>query len=68
MAGTPDVPVTRRVRLYYVSGALVKEVWSNPDGSYEFLAVAIGPWMVVANDHTGEYNAVIADNILGVPM
>lgn len=70
VTGTPDVPVARRVRLYNYSSAaaLVKERWSNPDGSYEFRAVAKGPWFVVAHDHTGEFNAVIADNILATPM
>ena len=70
VAGSPDVPVSRRVRLYAQRGAayLVKEAWSHPDGNYEFGSVAFGPWMVISRDHTGEYNAVIADNIYGEPM
>ncbi len=41
---------------------------SDASGVVEFLAVAKGPWAVVAFDHTGEYNAVIADNVFGEPM
>ncbi len=70
IAGAPDVPVARRVRLYHRERAafMAKEVWSSQDGSYEFRSVARGPWFVTAHDHTGEYNAVIADNIVGEPM
>lgn len=41
---------------------------SESDGTYEFFPVAYGPWTVIAFDHTGEYNAVIADNIYGTLM
>lgn len=70
VTGTPDIPVARRVRLYNLSsaGVLAKERWSNPDGSYEFRAIAKGPWFVVSHDHTGEYNAVVADNVTAEPM
>ena len=70
VAGSPDVPVVRRVLLFNVMspGFLAKEMWSLPDGSYDFKFVGRGPWFVIARDHTGEYNAVIADNIYGEPM
>lgn len=70
VTGTPDVPVSRKVRLYNLryATALVKERWSDQDGSYEFLNIDKGPWFVVAHDNTGEYNAVIADNIFGEAM
>ena len=70
VSGTPDIPVVRRVRLYHNTMAciLARETWSAADGSYEFSGVVIGPWFVTAHDHTGEYNAVIADNILGTPL
>lgn len=67
VAGTPDVPVARRVRLYHMTqaGFMAREIWSEADGSYEFRNVDRGPWFVVSHDHTGEYNAVIADNVMG---
>lgn len=70
VAGAPDVPVSRKVRLYHLRSAavLANECWSGQDGAYEFLNLEKGPWFVVAHDHTGEYNAVIADNIDGAPM
>ena len=69
VSGTPDVPVSRRVRLLCrVSGRLIREIWSTPAGDYAFHDVRKGPWTIISYDHTGEYNAVIADNILGTPM
>ena len=70
VAGTPDVPVVRRVCLYHqnAAGLMARETWSLPDGSYDFKAIEKGPWFVIAHDHTGEYNAVIADNVLAEPM
>jgi hypothetical protein len=62
--GTPDVPVSRRVRLFDLkTGILVRETWSDPaTGVYEF--VDIDPareYLVVAHDHTRTYNAAVAD-------
>lgn len=67
---TPDMPVRRKVRLFCLaSGRLVRETWSDPvTGSYLFEYIRQGPWLVVAHDYTGSYNAVPADNILGEPM
>ena len=69
VAGTPDVPVARKVRLLNTKNCqLVREVWSDAGGNYRFDAVARGPWTVLAHDYTNEYNAVVADNVYGEPM
>lgn len=67
---TPDIMVHRRVRLFCrISGRLVRETWSDPvTGAYRFDGIRIGPWLVIAHDYTGSYNAVVADNRLGDPM
>ena len=69
--GTPDFPVWRRVRLFdQRDNRLVREVWSNPvTGDYAF--EYINPerlYVVIAYDHTGQYNAVISDNLTPEPM
>ena len=69
VAGTPDVPVSRLTMLFDRNSKRSARVQiSNGDGSYEFKSVKRGPWFVIAFDHTGEYNAVIADNVFGEPM
>lgn len=69
VAGNPDVPVKRRVVLFdAVTRLPARSLVSDASGAYVFNNVARGPWFVVSFDHTGEYNAVIADNIYGVPM
>ena len=69
VAGTPDVPVAREVVLFDVrTKRPIRALISAPSGEYDFQNVAPGPWFVVSYDHTGEYNAVIADNIMGEPM
>lgn len=69
VAGTPDVPVSREVRLSRAKGGrLALSLFSDIAGNYQFSFVGRGPWVVTAHDHTGEYNAVIADNIFGEPM
>lgn len=67
---TPDIPVRRKVRLFCLtSGRFVRETWSDPvTGGYLFEYIRQGPWLVVAHDYTGSYNAVVADNILGETM
>jgi hypothetical protein len=66
---TPDVPVSRRVRLYQAkTGRLVREQWSGADGAYSFDQIAAGTYFVTAHDHTLEHNAVIRDRIDSVPM
>lgn len=64
--GTPDFPVWRRVRLFdFRDNRLVREVWSDPaTGAYSF--DYINPsrrYVVIGYDHTGQYNAVIADGL-----
>lgn len=69
VSGTPETPVARRVRLIdTLSGRLAYEQFSTPTGNYSFDNVRAGPWTVLSHDHTLEYNAVVADNIIGVPM
>lgn len=69
VAGQPDVPVSRLTLLIDKLTKLpVRKKMSSADGTYRFDCVRYGPWAVVAFDHTGEYNAVIADNIYGEPM
>lgn len=69
VAGTPDVPVSRLTLLIDKRTKLPAKIkMSNPDGTYVFEYVGLGPWVVLTFDHTGEYNAVVADNILGTPM
>lgn len=69
MAGTPDVPVSRRVVLLHERSNLpFRSMFSAENGAYDFTYVARGPWSVVSYDHTGEYNAVIASNNIGEPM
>jgi hypothetical protein len=63
--GPPETPVRRKVRLYNVrSGCYCAfEVWSEAaDGAYAFEGIDEGPWTLVAYDHTGTYNAAVADN------
>lgn len=64
--GTPDFPVWRRVRLFdRRDGRLVREVWSDPvSGSYSFDYInPARKYTVIAYDHTGQYNAVISDDL-----
>ena len=70
IAGTPDVPVSRMVGLFDKrTKRIVRSAWSDPTtGAYTFNYVAYGPWTVISWDHTGEYNAVPADNIFGEAM
>lgn len=65
MAGTPNTPLSRKVRLIdETTGLLVREMWSTPAGDYAFLNVdTLHKYTVVAYDHTHDKRAVIADNI-----
>lgn len=66
--GTPAVPVARRVRLFDVaSGRLVRQVWSGADGAFAFARLRAGEYLVVSDDHTRTYNAVVADRVAAVP-
>lgn len=70
IAGTPDAPVSRRVRLFdKASGALMRELWSDAvSGAYDFVNIRDGAVIVTAEDHTAIYNAVVSDAVLPVPM
>ena len=64
--GSPGIPVHRKVRLYEKNtGSLVRETWSDAvTGAYVFKNVSMSvAYSVSAFDHTGKYNAVIADPI-----
>lgn len=58
-----NVPGARKVRLFDKrTGALVREVWSNAAGQYEFAGVdASLEYFVVAHDHLRVHNAVVQD-------
>lgn len=63
--GIPDYPVSRRVRLARKrDGVLARETWSDAAGNYLFEHVRHDiEYVVTAHDHTGLYNAVIADSV-----
>lgn len=64
--GSPDVPVSRRVRLYReFDGMLVREVWSDPvTGAYSFTDLdELHKYTVLSNDYTLNFRAVVADQI-----
>lgn len=69
--GTPNTPVSRRVRLYNDrDGNLVSEQWSDATtGAYSFLNVATSlTYTVIAYDQTHSFRAVVADNLTPDPM
>ncbi|MBY0572044.1 MAG: hypothetical protein K2P84_00050 [Undibacterium sp.] len=60
-----DLPLRRRVRLHRkIDGQLICETWSTLDGAYAFNDVPVQPYYIITFDHTGTYNAVIADSIV----
>lgn len=63
--GNPDYPVSRRVRLLRKrDGFLAREGWSDAGGNYLFEHVRHDiEYIVLSHDHTGVYNAVIADSV-----
>ena len=68
---SPDYPVWRRVRLFDKrDNRLVREVWSDPvTGAYVFEYInPVRLYVVIAYDHTGQYNAVVSDNLAPVLM
>lgn len=68
--GTPNTPVTRRVRLHeQKSGNFVAETWSNSSGSYAFTGIdPSNTYYAVSFDHTGAYQGVVADNLVPTVM
>lgn len=64
--GTPDFPVWRRVRLFHLrTGMLIRETWSDPvTGAYTFTRLnPLHKFTAIAYDHTGQYNAVVSDDL-----
>ena len=62
-------PLRRRVGLFDARNLLlVRSCWSKDDGSYEFASIAFTPWILLAQDYAGNYNAVIADQVTPEPM
>ena len=69
--GTPaNVPLKRRVRLHRSKdGYLVRETWSQPDGSYEFTEISGRyEYDVIAWDHEFQDFSTVANNQLAEPM
>lgn len=67
--GSPATPVQRRVRLLERKTArLVREVWSDPTtGAFAFERIAMNEYIVLTDDYTRFYNAVVADAVVPVP-
>lgn len=65
VAGTPDAPVRRRVRLLLkANGQIIRQTWSDAaTGAFAFDALAPVPCIVFSEDHTGNFNAVILDRL-----
>lgn len=67
-AATPaDVPARRRVRLHRdVDGVMVREAWSHAvTGEYLFSGINHRQrYTVIAYDHTGEFEAVVAAGVV----
>lgn len=64
---SPDIPVSRKVRLYEKAGGrLIRETWSKPDGTYEFHGLKDQKYFLVSHDDRLEYNAAVKDEITPV--
>ena len=64
--GTPNVPVSERVRLYRErDGLLIREMWSTPGtGAYSFDYVdETETYTVISYDHDKNFRAVVADGL-----
>lgn len=64
--GTPNVPVSERVRLYREQdGLLIRELWSTPGtGAYSFDHVdELQTYTVLSYDHNKNFRAVVADGL-----
>lgn len=71
IAGTPNTPVRREVRLHNrTTGALTKTAWSDAaTGAYRFDGLSLTQtFYVVAFDYQLNYNAVVKDNVLPAVM
>lgn len=68
--GTPDYPVSRRVRLLRErDGVCIRETWSDPlSGAYQFDGIDPAQrYTVLAYDHEHQLRAVVADNLSPEP-
>ena len=66
----PNLPLRRKVRLHRdVDGLMVRETWSQPDGSFEFKEIS-GRWEydVIAWDHEFQDFSTVANNQLPEAM
>jgi hypothetical protein len=65
-----DQPAVRHVLLLLrKSHLVVAATWSAPDGSYKFDWIDERlTYTVLAHDYTGQYNAVVADNVTPEPI
>lgn len=62
-------PLRRRVALFDVrSLVLLRTQWSGEDGLYAFDNLRYTPYIVLAQDYAGNYNAVTADQVMPEPM
>lgn len=64
--GDPDVPASRRVRLYdQRTNTILQEQWSDPvTGSYAFTGLKVGAkYLVVAYDHQHVFRAIAVDQV-----
>lgn len=73
LAGTPNLLLRRRVELWNQrESRMVRQTWSNAvTGAYSFDYIHGGDgtrYCAVAYDHTGQKQAVIADNIIPEAM
>ena len=64
-ADPQNIPLVRRVRLHDSrTGSLLRQTWSQEDGSYEFRD--LNPDLefdVIAWDHEGQFRSTIANNL-----
>ena len=64
-ADPQNIPLVRRVRLHDSrTGALLRQTWSQEDGSYEFRDLSPDlEFDVIAWDHEGQFRSTIANNL-----
>ena len=64
-ADLQNIPLARRVRLHDSrTGALLRQTWSQEDGSYEFRDLSPDlEFDVIAWDHEGQFRSTIANNL-----
>jgi hypothetical protein len=70
VVGLPATPVARRVLCCETeSGTPMHQQWSDPlTGAYSFTNIKPGSYYVIAFDHTGVHNGVVATGVAAEPM